>query len=93
MRDVMMIGIVVAFAGLLLLVRSLLFRRRGGNPYRVYLMNRGDRDDHPRESDSSDEWPSIIGAEEDSGLDRTSLSEAKRIELAVMQDRIIRMLP
>jgi hypothetical protein len=71
----------------------LLFPRRGGKPYRVRPKNRPDGDDDQHESDSSEEWPSVIGAEQDSASEPGTISEDQRIELAVMQDRIIRMLP
>jgi hypothetical protein len=93
MRESIMVGIALAFTGLLLVFRSLFFQRRGGKLYRVHLMNRPDIDDDQHESDSSEEWPSVIGAEQDSASEPGTISEDQRIELAVMQDRIIRMLP
>ena len=89
MREVIMFGIALAFTGLLLVFRSLFFPRRGGKLYRVRLMNRPEIDDDQRESDSSEEWPSGIGAASETG----TISEEKRIELAAMHDRAIRMLP
>ena len=93
MRESIMVGIALAFTGLLLVFRSLFFPRRGERLYRVRLMNRPDIDDDQHESDSSEEWPSVIGAEQDSASEPGTISEDQRIELAVMQDRIIRLLP
>ena len=93
MRELIMVGIALAFTGLLLVFRSLFFPRRGGKLYRVHLMNRPDIDDDQHESDSSEEWPSVIGAEQDSASEPGTISEDQRIELAVMQDRIIRLFP
>ena len=87
-----MIGIVLAFTILLLLFRSLVFRRRGGKFHRVDVMNRQDGDDGRHESDSADEWPSLVSTDEGSALETKTLSEDERIELAVMQDRVLRML-
>lgn len=92
MREAMMIGVALAFTCLLLLFRNLLFRRRVQDPHRVYLMSHTDGHDGRYESNSSDEWPSIISAEADSSAQDESVAKDKRIELASMQDRTIRML-
>lgn len=87
-----MIGLALTFTGLLLLLRALFFPGRSGKPYRIHVLNRPGGDER-RGTDSSDEWPSMNGAEEDRALETTAISENKCIELAVMNDRIIRMLP
>ena len=93
MRDVKMIGFAPAFTVLLLVSRSLFFPGRGGQRDRLSLMNRPDTDDNQHDSDSSKEGPSVIGTEQDSTSQTGARSDEKRIELAVMRDRIIRMLP
>ena len=92
MPDLMIIGIALAFTGLLLWFRSFLFKRGAAERHRVYIMCHGRSDNGPDDSNSTDDWPSIIGAEEDSAAPARILSEDERIELAVMQDRMLRLL-
>ena len=92
MRDLMMIGIALVFTGLLLWFRSLLFKRGAGDLHRVYIVRDRHDDNGWDDSNTADGWPSIIGAEEDSVSEGRVLSADERIELAVMQDRMLRLL-
>lgn len=65
MRDLMMIGIALAFTGVLVLLRSLLVGRRQEQRYRVSVMKFTDGGGGAS-PDSADEWPAVIGAEDDS---------------------------
>ncbi|HXM34803.1 MAG TPA: hypothetical protein VN920_06430 [Pyrinomonadaceae bacterium] len=93
MRDLVVMAIALALTCLLLWFRSLLFKRRAGDLHLVYIMSHGQDDNGPNETDSADDWPSIIVAEDDSPVKVSALSEDQRIELAVMQDRMFRLLP
>ena len=91
MRDLVLMAIALAFTCLLLWFRSLLFKRRAADLHCVYIMSHGHDDNGRDESNSSDDWPSIIVAEEDSPVKVSVLSEDQCIELAVMQDRMLRL--
>jgi hypothetical protein len=93
MSDLVVIAIALAFTCLLLWFRSLLFKRRAGDPHRVYIMSHGHDDGDREDSNSADDWPSIIGAEEDSPVKVSALSADQRIGLAVMQDSMLQLLP
>ena len=77
MRDFVVIAIGLAFTCLLIWFRSLLFKRRAGDLHRVYILSRGHDNN---------------GREESNSADARILSEDERIELAVMQDRMLRLL-
>ena len=92
MPEVIIVGIALAFTGLLLLLRSLLFRHPAGKSHLVHVMNPTNGGNDRADPGSPEEWPSIIGAEESSDSCAHDLSEEDRIQLAVTQERIFRML-
>ena len=90
--QVIIVGVALAFTGLLLLLRNLLFRRPAGRSHVVHMLNPVDGGNDRPDPGSLEEWPSIIGGEERSVPDSDKLSEEDRIQLAVMQERILRMI-
>ena len=73
MRDLIMIGIALAFTGLLVLLRSLLVGLHEEKLYRISVMNFSGGDDGDLSSGAVDEWPSVIGVEDDSSAEKGSL--------------------
>jgi len=87
MRALVIIAIALVLTALLLWLRSLLFTRRAADQHRVYIMSARHDDNGGNKSNSEDEWPSIIGAEDQAPAQARILSENERRGLAV--DRLL----
>jgi len=63
MQEVIIGGIALAFTGLLLRLRSWLFRRPLRKPHYVYVLSQTSDGDGRCDSVADDEWPSVIELE------------------------------
>lgn len=91
--NVLVIGVLIlGIPALLLLLRSLLVRGTStpNQQHRVYLMKFDDGGDGTQ--GSNDEWPALVGTEEVSSSKVRELSEDERIQLAIMEEQVLRFI-
>ena len=91
MPAVLIIGTTLVLPSLLLLLRMVLFRHPARRSQFGKVVNLKQGNGRP-DPGSPDEWPSNIGAKESSDSCAYVLSEEDRIQIAVMQERIFRLL-